>query len=160
MVAIAQLVEHLIVVQKVACSSHVSHPTKTPRNPRGLFRFRTARPSPRDSGAQNGRFAHQNRAEARSGRVGAPFVFATEAGVSLSRRIVLWVFVCAGGAPYVTGAWAGISRESHGSRAAMRRRERNGPSGRWAVADFPIRNRFRTAGKCGSRCCGPHGTKR
>ena len=26
MVAIAQLVEHLIVVQKVACSSHVSHP--------------------------------------------------------------------------------------------------------------------------------------
>lgn len=46
MVAIAQLVEHLIVVQKVARSSRVSHPGQTPRfqrfpnrtNP-GVFRF-------------------------------------------------------------------------------------------------------------------------
>ena len=38
MVDIAQLVEHLIVVQKVACSSHVIHPTEAPRRkPRGFL---------------------------------------------------------------------------------------------------------------------------
>lgn len=37
MVAIAQLVEHLIVVQKVARSSRVSHPGKPRKTFRGFF---------------------------------------------------------------------------------------------------------------------------
>lgn len=43
MVAIAQLVEHLIVVQKVARSSRVSHPTEDPHS-RRVFLFLSARP--------------------------------------------------------------------------------------------------------------------
>lgn len=42
MVAIAQLVEHLIVVQKVARSSRVSHPDETSEEIPRFFAIRTA----------------------------------------------------------------------------------------------------------------------
>ncbi len=39
MVGVAQQVEHLVVVQDVAGSSPVAHPTLTPRRERGVSQF-------------------------------------------------------------------------------------------------------------------------